>query len=332
MNSVLVGMFDSQAQAQAARTQLIAAGFAASAVSLTGGEGAMGSGEPAATVTGTTGSTSSSSMASGEREHEGGIAHFFRTLFGGDDDEDTSRRYERDQYGSTYQEAFRRGSYGVAVTAQSDDEVSRAEEVLNQAGAVDIDERSQQWRSEGWTGGQTGAYAATGGTASAASASSTEGTQTLQEMEEELKIGKRAVVRGGVRVFTRMVETPVEESVRLREEHADIQRRSVDRPATAADFDAFKEGSVEVREMAEEAVVSKTARVVGEVEIGTQVTEREETVRDTVRKTTVDVEQIDDTVRTSENGGMSSTSGTSGTSTSGTRSAGTSSDIDRRDL
>ena len=294
MNSVLVGMFDSQAQAQAARTQLIAAGFAASAVSLTGGEGAMGSGEPAATVTGTTGSTSSSSMASGEREHEGGIAHFFRTLFGGDDDE-----------------------------------VARAEEVLNQAGAVDIDERSQQWRSEGWTGGQTGAYAATGGTASAASASSTEGTQTLQEMEEELKIGKRAVVRGGVRVFTRMVETPVEESVRLREEHADIQRRSVDRPATAADFDAFKEGSVEVREMAEEAVVSKTARVVGEVEIGTQVTEREETVRDTVRKTTVDVEQIDDTVRTSENGGMSSTCGTS---TSGTRSAGTSSDIDRRDL
>ncbi len=312
MNSVLVGMFDSQAQAQAARTQLISAGFAASAVSLTGGGGATGS--PAGTAT-------------DDREHEGGIAHFFRTLFGGDDDEDTTRRYDRDEYGSTYQEAFRRGSYGVAVTAQSDDEASRAEDVLNAAGAVDIDERSEQWRSEGWTGGRTGAYAA-----GATAATGLEGTQKLQEMEEELKVGKRAVARGGVRVFSRMVEVPVEESVRLREEHADIQRRAVDRPATAADFEAFKEGSVEVREMAEEAVVSKTARVVGEVEVGKQVTEREETVRDTVRKTTVDVEQLGETGRTGGTTGTASTAGTAGTDKTGTRSTGTSIDLDGRTI
>ena len=106
-------------------------------------------------------------------------------------------------------------------------------------------------------------------------------------------MGKRSVARGGVRVFSRMVETPVQETVSLREEHVDVQRRAVDRPATEADFAAFKEGSVEVREMAEEAVVSKQARVVGEVDIGKTVTERDETVRGTVRETRVEVEQID---------------------------------------
>ena len=55
---------------------------------------------------------------------------------------------------------------------------------------------------------------------------------------------------------------------------------------------AFKETSIEVRETGEEAVVSKTARVVEEVEIGKEATSREETVHDTVRKTEVDVEQL----------------------------------------
>ena len=90
-----------------------------------------------------------------------------------------------------------------------------------------------------------------------------------------------------------MIERPVEETVSLREEHVDVQRRAVDRPATDADFAAFKEGSVEVREMSEEAVVSKEARVVGEVDIGKTVTEHDETVRDTVRETRVQVEQLD---------------------------------------
>ncbi len=44
--------------------------------------------------------------------------------------------------------------------------------------------------------------------------------------------------------------------------------------------------------MGEEAVVSKTARVTGEVEVGKTATEREETIRDTVRQTKVEVEKI----------------------------------------
>jgi len=313
MSSVLIGMFENESAAMQARTRLLAAGFPESAVEMTGGT---------STSSGSTGSTGSATSSEGEREHEGPIARFFRSLFG-DDDDDRSGAYSE-----VYGEAVRRGNCAVTVTAADDAEVDRAERLLNECGAIDIDERSRQWRSEGWTGGvyragdgvgaqdtsmmQGGGAAGSGPTvtgvtsAGATSAGSTVGageratasldtgaTRTLREVEEELKVGKRAVARGGVRVFSRLSETPVEETIRLREEHAEVQRRDVDRPATEADLAAFEEGSIEVRETAEEAVVSKTARVVGEVEVGKTVTEREETVRDTVRRTQVDVEPIE---------------------------------------
>ena len=97
---------------------------------------------------------------------------------------------------------------------------------------------------------------------------------------------------GGVRLRSRIVEKPVEASVRLREEHVTVQRTPVNRAASEADFKTFKEGEIEVTESAERAVVAKEARVVEEVSLGKQVTEREETIHDTVRNTEVDVEQI----------------------------------------
>jgi stress response protein YsnF len=272
MSSVLVGIFDTQTAAEEAKSDLLAAGFSPTAISMTGGTAA-------------TAATPESSTAADTSHHEGAIARFFSNLFGGRDDDDPQRA----AYAETYQEAFRRGSYGVAVTTANDAEMDEAENILNAAGAVDIDERSVQWRQEGWTGG------------SVTSASSLESgaTRTLPEVEEALTVGKRTVVRGGVRVFTRVMEVPVEESIRLREEHVNVERVAVDRPATEADFAAVKEGAIEVREMAEEPVVSKTSRVVGEVEIGKTATEREETVRGTVRKTRVDVEDIPDNQKSS---------------------------------
>ena len=68
----------------------------------------------------------------------------------------------------------------------------------------------------------------------------------------------------------------------------------MNRPATQADFAALQAGgTIEVRETAEEAVVGKTARVTEEIEVGKQVTEQAQTVRDTVRHTDVQVEQLD---------------------------------------
>ncbi|WP_408449121.1 YsnF/AvaK domain-containing protein [Paraburkholderia sediminicola] len=107
-------------------------------------------------------------------------------------------------------------------------------------------------------------------------------------VREELAVGKRGVSTGGVRVYSRVTETPVSESVNLREEHATIERRAVDRPATEADL---KEGSVEIRETAEEPVVAKTARIVEEVVVGKESSQRTETVHDTVRGTEVEVQR-----------------------------------------
>ena len=110
-------------------------------------------------------------------------------------------------------------------------------------------------------------------------------------VEEELAVGKRTVDAGGVRVYRKVVEIPVEESINLREEHINVDRRSVDRPATEADLNQG-DRTIELTETAEEAVVGKSARVVEELLIGKKTTERTEHIQDSVRHTEVEVEEI----------------------------------------
>jgi len=119
------------------------------------------------------------------------------------------------------------------------------------------------------------------------------GGETVQVVEEELEVGKRKVATGGVRVTSSVSEVPVEETVTLREEKVEAERKNVDRKLSPEEAEAaFRGRTVEATGTREEAEVSKQARVVGEVSIGKQTKEREETVRDTVRRTEVDVEQI----------------------------------------
>jgi stress response protein YsnF len=113
---------------------------------------------------------------------------------------------------------------------------------------------------------------------------------TVPVVEEELEVGKRTVERGGVRVHSHVEEMPIEEVVRLREEHVNIERRPVDRPVSGTD--PFQEVTVEVKETAEEPVVVKQARVVEEVVIDKQTEVREETIEDTIRRQEVEVEQL----------------------------------------
>lgn len=115
----------------------------------------------------------------------------------------------------------------------------------------------------------------------------------IQVIEERLRVGKREVAAGAVRVRSYIVERPVEEQVRLHEEHVTVDRHPVDR---AAGTGAFQERTIEARAMSEKAVVTKEARVVEEIELRKEATERTETVRDTVRRTEVEVE--DDTMKT----------------------------------
>ena len=116
---------------------------------------------------------------------------------------------------------------------------------------------------------------------------------TIPIIEEQLQVGKRTVETGGAYIRSRIVEKPVEESVNLQEERVYVERTPVDRPAVSTDFDTFKEEVVELKEHTEVPVVNKEARVVEEISIGKDVEERKETISDTVRKTEVNVENLD---------------------------------------
>ena len=116
-------------------------------------------------------------------------------------------------------------------------------------------------------------------------------------------VGKREVDRGGVRIYSHVTERPVEANVVLHEESINVERRPVNRAATAADFAAGSGPAIELRATGEEAVVGKTSRVVEEVLIGKQGSDRTEAVHDSVRKTEVDVEQLDTTTATTEKRG-----------------------------
>ena len=118
------------------------------------------------------------------------------------------------------------------------------------------------------------------------------GNAAIPIVEEELQVGKRSVDQGGVRVYRRVVEIPAEESVNLREEHVVVGRNAVDRPATEADLQTSGNRMIELTETAEEPVVTKSAHVIEEVLIGREVGQHTEHISDTVRKTEVDVEEL----------------------------------------
>jgi len=203
---------------------------------------------------------------------------------------------DEDRY--AYAEGMRRGN--VLLTAQVDEaHVSRAAEILEQSGAVNLDEQEATWRKSGWTGYDTAAHGAMRTAAPTGAASVQSGRDdTLQVVEERLVVGKRVVEGGRVRVRSYVVERPVEAQVTLHQERVLVERHPVDRAATAADLAAFQERTIEAHATGEEAIVGKEVHVVEEIGLTKEVGDRVETVRDTVRRTQVDVEDTSATTRT----------------------------------
>jgi uncharacterized protein (TIGR02271 family) len=216
-----------------------------------------------------------------------------------------------DEDAKHYAEGLRRGGTLVSVNAP-DEGAARAVAIMKRHGAVEIDKRAAEWRNDGWTGFDTNAApsaatgAATAGSFDARSETTAEHrripTQAVEAggrevaipvVEEQLQVGKREVERGGVRVETRVTETPVEEQVNLREEHVHVERRPVDYTFHGSEMEAFKEAQVEIREAYEEMVVNKKTRVVEEVVVGKDVEQHTETVRETLRRTDVDIEPLE---------------------------------------
>lgn len=206
-----------------------------------------------------------------------------------------------DEEAGWYAEGIRRG--GTLVSATVDEsQVNRAQDIMNRHNPIDLENRATTWRETGWTGHDVAAapLAATEVNTYRETARSLPTNQEARFdiVQEEVQVGKRDVERGAVRVRSYVTETPVQEQVTLREEHVRVERHPVDRAATAADINAFKEGVIEVTEHAEEAIVQKTARVIEEVVIGKEASERVETINETVRRTDVEVENMTGTGQT----------------------------------
>jgi stress response protein YsnF len=179
-------------------------------------------------------------------------------------------------HAETYAEAVRYGHYLVIADVEST-QVDQAVAIMNRYGTVDLTQDS--WKSP--------QVAASGQTTPIAS--QREAAESV--VEEELAVGTRVVQRGGVRVHSYVEERPVEELVRLREERLSVERRPADRVLERPDA-AFTERSVELTAEGEEAVVEKRARVVEEVLVNKELEQREQTIRDTVRRKDVEVEAV----------------------------------------
>jgi uncharacterized protein (TIGR02271 family) len=265
----VTALFDQRADALKAVEELVRAGIPRPSVRV--------SPESDTPVSGTT--TSSYDYGKDEKGFWASLADFFMP--------------EEDRY--TYAEAMHRGSILVSVNVEGN-QADRAEDILEQYGTVNVAEREETWRKAGWSGYQTvatGSSTGAGLTGSAASASTARdlktGEQVLPEVEERLRVGKRQVSSGRVKVRSYVVETPVSEQVNLRSETVHVERRPTDRVVASGD-DAFRERSIDAVATSEEAVIAKEARVTGEVVVKKDVSDRTETVSDKVRSTKVEVE------------------------------------------
>jgi uncharacterized protein (TIGR02271 family) len=218
------------------------------------------------------------------------------------------RLFMPDDESHLYAEGIRRG-YAMLVVRSGAGDQEQIISLLESQAAVDVETHAAEWRQSGWSGvhaGQAAWETQAGGltrdraSATARSASSGVATGTAgraQEevvpvYEEQLRVGKREVGRGSVRVRSYVVDQPVQEQVHLREERVHVERRPVDRPAdmAAGAAEPFRERTIEVTATAEEAVVAKEARVKEEIIVGKDTEERTETVSDTVRRTEVEIE------------------------------------------
>lgn len=194
-----------------------------------------------------------------------------------------------------YEEGVRQGGYLLTVNVD-DQHADRVHDLLERTDAVDVNEREEQYRKTGLLPPANLSASQTSMGRTEGLSQSTTGEQSIPIVEEQIRVGKREVSRGGMRVRSYVVETPVHEQVTLREEHVDIERRPVNQAlkgGIGASDDLLRERTVELTETAEEAVVAKDARIVEEVVLRKDVNERVETVEDTVRRTEVDVERID---------------------------------------
>ena len=260
MSRTIVRDFASSARAQSVKSELVKQGYLASDIRVIAQE------QQATVVSGSPFATASSS----ETGLGTTISQFFRSLTGSENEE------------QSYSDGVREGRALVSVTVPAGSEGGLIR-LLESYGGQELQGSQDRIVPAGSQrpGGSWSSTVSAGG--------------SLPIVQEELSVGKRQIQRGGIRLHSRLVETPVEENVRLREEHVVVERKNVDRPALVTELSAFQEGTIDFTETVEEAVISKSAFVVEEIMVSKAVSERTHAVRETVRHTEVEIERLGST-------------------------------------
>lgn len=273
--STLVAVFRNSSDAQAAVNELKANGVSDSDIYISN-YSESGNVRAAAAQTGAGGAQTTS-------HHEGGIVGWFKSLFG-EGDNHPDRTY--------YEGAVSGGNVLVSVNVD-DDDIEQVLQILQKHNPEDVDrDTASSATASGLTAGAATSSVQTSSGSGKTSARDADLPKSIPVIQEDVRVGKRAVLRGGVRVYSQVVEEPVEETIRLKEEHIRVDRQPVNRRAEPGDLQQGRDQVIEVQEYAEEPVVAKEARVVEEVRISKDASERTETVRDNVRHTEVNVENI----------------------------------------
>ncbi len=268
----VVAVFDTSEHAQTAVNALKAAGFAADDISVMSNDTLDDQGAKIATATG-----------------------FWHRLFGGDVD-----LHEAKVYGNTV------GKGGSVVSLRAPETmVKKAVDILHTHSPVDVNQRAASLGiiaaaaapaagavSQGSAKTAAAATAATQTAAkpAASAARNLKDNEVISLAAEELEVGKRQLETGMTRVRRFIIEKAVEANVTLHEEHALIARRAITDKNYIQNVD-WSDRTVEVRETAEAPVVSKTSRIVEEVVVGKEGSDRVETVKDKVRRQQVEVEK-----------------------------------------
>jgi len=194
MTKTVIGMFRNTTEAREAVRQLINIGIGREDIGLTSND------------YGVEGAAGVDAADRGRAAHAGegvgeSIGNFFRSLFGGRDTDQA--RY--------YSDAVNRGGVVVTVDAHSDDLADRAAAIMDRYGA-DVDEGGAGYDTS--AGDYATSDATTGGAATAATSNAAYASgevsrdradyagesETLPVIEEQMRVGKREVERGGVRL------------------------------------------------------------------------------------------------------------------------------------
>ena len=187
---------------------------------------------------------------------------------------------------AVYGDTLRRGGAVLAVRGPKE-RVAKIMAILDAHDPVDVHEHAAKIGTD--VPIEAKALVTAPGTAATTGAGKQE---VLRLAEEQMNVGKRLFETGTTRIRRFVTERPVEAQVNLHEEHAKVVRRAISDPNYIADID-WSDKEYTVTETEERPVVSKTSRVVEEIAVGREGSDRTETVRDTVRRQQADVEKVD---------------------------------------